>query len=55
MIKIVGKGYKYFFKQFDDFLGVIKQTIISLKRVDGQKQYEEYFGRKAKRSAAKKK
>ncbi len=48
MIKIVGKGYKYFFKQFDDFLGVIKQTIISLKRVDGQKQYEEYFGRKAR-------
>ena len=46
MIKIVGKGYKYFFKQFDDFLGVIKQTIISLKRADGQKQYENYFGRK---------
>lgn len=48
MIKIVGKGYKYFFKQFDDFLGVIKQTLISLKRADGQKQYEKYFGRKAR-------
>ncbi len=46
MIKIVGKGYKYFFKQLDDFLGVIKQTVISLKRADGQKQYKEYFGRK---------
>jgi hypothetical protein len=46
MIKIVGKGYKYFFKQLDDFWGIIKQTVISLKRADGQKQYKEYFGRK---------
>ncbi len=46
MIKIVGKGYKYFFKQLDDFWGIIKQTAISLKRADGQKQYKEYFGRK---------
>ncbi len=46
MIKIVGKGYKYFFKQLDDFLGVIRQTVISLKRADGQKRYKEFFGRK---------
>ncbi|MCX9009948.1 MAG: hypothetical protein OIN66_02390 [Candidatus Methanoperedens sp.] len=46
MIKMVGKGYKYFFKQLDDFLGVIKQTVISLKRADGPKRYKELFGRK---------
>ncbi|MBW6518460.1 MAG: hypothetical protein K0A89_08170 [ANME-2 cluster archaeon] len=35
MIKIVGKGYKYFIKQFDDFLGVNSLTVVSLKSVNG--------------------
>jgi len=43
MIKIVGKGYKYFIKQFDDFLGVNSLSVISLKSVDGQKRYKEIF------------
>src|SRR5574337_923302 len=46
MIKMVGKGYKYFFKQLDDSLGVIRQTVISPKRADGPKRYKEFFGRK---------
>ncbi len=41
----MGKGYKYFFKQFDDFLGESKQIVISLKSADGRKKYKECFGR----------
>ena len=45
MIKMVGKGYKFFFKQLDDFLGVGKQIVISLKRAEGRRKYKECFGR----------
>lgn len=46
MIKMVGKGYKFILKQFDDFCGVANQIIISLKSVEGRKKYEEVFQRK---------
>ncbi len=42
---MVGKGYKFFFKQLDDFLGVGKQIVISLKRAEGRTKYKECFGR----------
>lgn len=37
MIKIVGKGYKFILKQLDDLCGVVNQTVISLKSVEGKK------------------
>jgi hypothetical protein len=46
MIEIVGKGYKFILKQFDDFSGVPSRTAISLKSADGRKKYEEVFNRK---------
>ena len=46
MIRIVGKGYKYFLKQLNDFLEISKIIVISLKSVDGRKKYEKLFGRK---------
>ncbi len=46
MIEIVGKGYKFILKQFDDFSGVQNKTVISLKSADGRKKYEEVFKRK---------
>ncbi len=55
MIKIVGKGFKYFFKQFDDFLGESKQIVISLKSADGWKKYKECFGREPTKKEIKKK
>ncbi|MDP2754096.1 MAG: hypothetical protein Q8P40_06860 [Nitrospirota bacterium] len=55
MIKIVGKGYKYFFKQFDDFLGEGKQFVISLKSADGQRKYKECFGRAPREKEIKRK
>ncbi len=51
MIEIVGKGYKFILKQFDDFSGVINKTVISLKSADGRKKYEEVFGRKPREKA----
>ena len=46
MIRIVGKGYKYLLKQLNDFLEISKIIVISLKSVDGRKEYEKLFGRK---------
>ncbi len=46
MILIICKGYKYILKQLDDFCGVVNQTVISLKSVEGRKKYEEVFERK---------
>jgi hypothetical protein len=46
MIKIVCKGYKYLLKQLNDFLEISKIMVISLKSVDGRKEYEKLFGRK---------
>jgi hypothetical protein len=46
MIEIVSKGHKYIQYQLEDFCGVINQTVISLKSVDGRKKYHEVFGRK---------
>ena len=45
MIKIVGKGYKYFLLQLSDFLEITKTIVISLKSVEGKKKYEKIFGR----------
>ncbi len=55
MIKIVGKGYKYFSKQFDDFLGEGKPIVISLKSADGRKKYKECFGRAPREKEIKRK
>ncbi len=55
MIKIVGKGFKYFFKQLDDFLGESKQIVISLKSADGRKKYKECFGKEPRKKEIKKK
>ncbi|AKB35518.1 hypothetical protein MSSAC_0928 [Methanosarcina siciliae C2J] len=46
MIKIVGKGYKYFLLQLSDFLEITKTIVVSLKSVEGRKKYEKIFGRK---------
>jgi hypothetical protein len=46
MIKIVGKGYKYLLQQLSDFLEISKTIVISLKSVEGRKNYEKLFGRK---------
>lgn len=46
MIKIVGKGYKYFLLQLSDFLEITKTIVVSLKSVEGKKKYEKIFGRK---------
>jgi Transposase DDE domain len=46
MIRIVGKGYKYFLKQFSDFLEISKTIVISLKSIEGRAKYEKLFGRK---------
>lgn len=46
MIHIVSKGYKYIQTQLDDFCGVITETVISLKSVEGIKKYKEVFKRK---------
>ncbi len=46
MIEIVGKGFKFFQKQIDDFCGVLNRTVISLKSAEGRKKYEEVFERK---------
>lgn len=46
MILIVCKGYKYILKQLDDFCGVVNETLISLKSIEGRKKYEELFKRK---------
>ena len=48
VIIIAGKGYKYFIKQFDDFLGVNSLTVVSLKSVDGHKKYKEIFDKTPK-------
>jgi len=48
MIKIVCKGYKYILKQLDDFSGVISLAVISLKSVEGRKEYEKIFERPPK-------
>jgi len=45
MIKIVCKGYKYILKQFDDFSGITSLAVISLKSVEGRKEYEKIFER----------
>lgn len=46
MIRIVGKGYKYFLKQLSDFLEISKIIVISLKSIEGRAKYEKLFGRK---------
>lgn len=43
MIKIICKGYKYILKQLDDFSGVVSLAVISLKSVEGRKEYEKIF------------
>lgn len=45
MIKIICKGYKYILKQLDDFSGVAHLVVISLKSVEGRKEYEKIFER----------
>jgi hypothetical protein len=44
MIHIISKGYKYIQTQLDDFCGVITETVISLKSVEGIKKYNMTFG-----------
>lgn len=46
MIKIIGKGYKYFLLQLDDFIEITKTIVVSLKSVEGRKKYEKLFGKK---------
>ena len=46
MIRIVGKGYKYFLKQLSDFLEISKTIVVSLKSIEGKAKYEKLFGRK---------
>ncbi len=46
MIRIIGKGYKYFLLQLNDFLEISKTIVISLKSVEGRKKYEKLFRRK---------
>ncbi|AAM06754.1 hypothetical protein [Methanosarcina acetivorans] len=46
MVKIVGKGYRYFLLQLSDFLEITKTIVVSLKSVEGRKKYEKIFGRK---------
>jgi len=48
MIKIICKGYKYILKQFDDFCGVVSLVVISLKSVEGRKEYVKIFERTPK-------
>ncbi|MDI9394386.1 MAG: hypothetical protein QM426_02750 [Euryarchaeota archaeon] len=39
MIKIIGKGYKYFLLQLDDFIEIRKTIVVSLKSVEGRNQH----------------
>ncbi|WP_094226518.1 hypothetical protein [Methanolobus psychrotolerans] len=46
MIKIIGKGYKKVLLQVCDFIGNCEVKTISLKSVNGIKEYEKLFGKK---------